>query len=66
MNSVKKMTEEEKCCHGNTIGMNLAVIGDEMLEGSYSLKAKIQKERLYERKPFKEKKEVIGIFLKPT
>jgi hypothetical protein len=53
-----------KCCHGNAIRTNLETTDENMLGGSYPLKAKIGKERLYERKPFKEKKEKLENFFK--
>jgi hypothetical protein len=57
---------EKLCCHGDAIGTNLEVIDSNMLEGGYSLKAKIISERkIYsEKKPFKERKEVIEEFFK--
>jgi hypothetical protein len=68
---VKKKTEEEKICHGEAIGTRLDLIDDNILDGDYSLKAKIQKERtekpkqIYnEKKPFKEKKNAIEEFFK--
>jgi hypothetical protein len=65
---VRKKTGEEfmegKYCHGDAIGTNLETTEENMLGDSHSLKAKIEKERFYERKPFKKKKENLENFYK--
>jgi hypothetical protein len=50
---------EEKICHGAAMGDLDSTVDDSMLGGEMALKTKILKgkEKYYERKPFKEKKD---------
>jgi hypothetical protein len=57
---------EELCCHDDAKDTLLEIIHNYIFEGDYSLKTKIMKEgKIYcEKKSFKERKEVIGEFVK--